>query len=57
MPETKMKKEKIVHTAIDRLTWKQLAHLAADKETTMSNLVRLGIEMVLESEGKQLQNG
>ena len=57
MPEVKMKKEKIVHTAIDRFTWKQLAHLAADKETTMSNLVRLGIQMVLESEGKQLQNG
>ncbi len=54
MPEVKMKKEKIVHTAIDRFTWKQLAHLAADKETTMSNLVRLGIQMILESEGKQL---
>lgn len=55
MPEViKVKKEKIVHTAIDRLTWKQLAHLAADKETTVSNLVRLGIQMLLEEQDKQL---
>lgn len=46
----KEKKEKIVHTALEKPTWKQLALLAVEKEMTVSSLIRLAIREFINRE-------
>ena len=47
----KEKKEKIVHTALERTVWKRLALIAVEKEVKMSSLIRQAIKEYLEKVG------
>lgn len=38
------KKDKIVHTALKRSTWKELALVAVEKEVRISSLIRQAID-------------
>lgn len=44
----KAKKDRIIHTAVEKPTWKRLALLAVERETTISKIIRQAIEQYLQ---------